>query len=205
MQLLSAIDRTRYSIFEWRYSLSIPWKLVMAVAMAGMTGLLAQVRIFVEWSPVPITGQTLAVLLAGVLLGRRWGGASMAIYAVLGVAGIPWFNGWTSGLGATGGYLIGFVLAALFIGYFTDKYIKSRYFINMLGLMILASLFIIYVPGVIWLGIWLKAFSGISVSIIPLITMGVVPFVIGDIVKCVTAALIAKTVTPKRDYTGNNL
>ena len=204
MQVLSAIDRTRYNVFEWRHSLSIPWKLVMAVAMAAMAGLLAQVRIFVEWSPVPITGQTLAVLLAGVLLGRRWGGASMAIYVVLGVAGIPWFNGWTSGLGATGGYLIGFILAAMFIGYFTDKYIKSRYFISMLGLMVFASLFLIYVPGVVWLWFWLKAVSGVSVAIIPLVTMGVVPFVIGDIVKCVVAALIAKTVTPKRDYTCNN-
>jgi biotin transport system substrate-specific component len=204
MQLVSSIDRTRYSIFEWRYNLSIPMKLVMALAMAGMTGLLAQVRIFVEWSPVPITGQTLAVLLAGVLLGRRWGGASMAIYAVLGIAGIPWFNGMTSGLGATGGYLIGFVLAALFIGYVTDKYIKSRYFISMLGVMLFASLILIYVPGVLWLGIWLKAVSGVSVSIIPLFTMGVVPFIIGDIVKCVAAAVITKAVTPKKDYTGSN-
>jgi biotin transport system substrate-specific component len=205
MQLLSAIDRTRYNVFEWRYNLSIPWKLVMALAMAAMTGLLAQVRIFVEWSPVPVTGQTLAVLLAGVLLGRRWGGASMAIYAVLGVAGVPWFNGWTSGLGATGGYLIGFVLAALFLGYFTDKYVKSRYFISMLGLMIFASLILVYIPGVIWLGIWLKAVSGVSVDVISLITMGVVPFIIGDIVKSVAAALITKTVTPKKDYTGNSL
>ncbi len=205
MQLLSAIDKTRYNVFEWRYNLTIPWKLVMAVAMAAMTGLLAQVRIFVEWSPVPVTGQTLAVLLAGVLLGRRWGGASMAIYAVLGVAGVPWFNGWTSGLGATGGYLIGFVLAALFLGYFTDKYVKSRYFISMLGLMIFASLILVYIPGVIWLGIWLKAVSGVSVDVISLITMGVVPFIIGDIVKSVAAALITKTVTPKKDYTGNSL
>ena len=54
MQLLSAIDRTRYNIFEWRYNLSIPWKIVMAVAMAGLTGVLAQVRIPLEWSPIPI-------------------------------------------------------------------------------------------------------------------------------------------------------
>ena len=130
MQLVSAIDRTRYNIFAWRYRLSIPWKLVMAISMAGLTGVLAQVRIPLEWSPVPITGQTFAVLLAGVLLGRNWGGISMAIYAALGIAGVPWFNGLTSGLGATGGYLIGFILAALFIGYFTDKYVKSRYFFN---------------------------------------------------------------------------
>ncbi|MFA6346841.1 MAG: biotin transporter BioY [Dehalococcoidales bacterium] len=203
MQLASAIDRTRYNIFEWRINLSIPMKIVMALAMAGMTGLLAQVRIFVEWSPVPITGQTLAVLLAGVLLGRRWGGASMAIYAFLGIAGVPWFTGMTSGLGATGGYLIGFILAALFIGYVTDKYIKSRYFISMLGVMAFASLFLIYVPGIIWLGIWLKAVSGVSVSVIPLLAMGVAPFIAGDIIKCVAAAIITKTVTPKKDYTGN--
>jgi biotin transport system substrate-specific component len=200
MQLVSAIDRTRYNIFEWRYNLSIPMKLVMAVAMAAMTGLLAQVRVFVEWSPVPITGQTLAVLLAGVLLGRRWGGASMAIYAVLGVAGVPWFTGWTSGLGATGGYLIGFILAALFIGYVTDKYIKSRYFLSMLGVMMLASAVLIYVPGIIWLALWLKAVTGTSFGIIPLLTMGVIPFLIGDAIKCVTAAIITKTVTPKKDY-----
>ncbi len=204
MQLATAIDRTRYNIFEWRYNLSIPMKLVMAIAMAGMTGLLAQVRIFVEWSPVPITAQTLAVLLAGVLLGRRWGGASMAIYAVLGIVGVPWFTGMTSGLGATGGYLIGFILAALFIGHVTDKYIKSRYFFSMIGVMVSASLFLVYVPGVIWLGLWLKAVGGVSIGIIPLITMGVVPFIIGDMVKCVAAALIAKTVTPKKDYSSNN-
>ena len=202
MQVISAIDRTRYDVFVWRHHLSIPWKLVMAVAMAGLTGLLAQVRIFVEWSPVPITGQTLAVLLAGVLLGRRWGGISMAIYAVLGVVGVPWFNGWTSGLGTTAGYLVGFILAALFLGYFTDKYIKSRYFFSMLGLMLFASLVIVYVPGVIWLGIWMNAFTGTSVSISSLLAMGVMPFVIGDVVKCVSAALITKVVTPKRDYTG---
>jgi len=107
-------------------------------------------------------------------------------------------------LGATGGYLIGFILAALFIGYVTDKYIKSRHFISMLGVMAFASLFLIYVPGVIWLGIWLKAVSGVSVSIISLLAMGVAPFIVGDIIKCVAGALITKTVTPKKDYTGNN-
>jgi biotin transport system substrate-specific component len=204
MQLLSAIDRTRYNIFEWRYNLSIPWKLVMAVAMAGLTGVLAQVRIPLEWSPVPITGQTLAVLLAGVLLGRRWGGASMAIYAVLGIAGVPWFNGFTSGLGATGGYLIGFILAALFIGYFTDKYVKSRYFISMLGLMLFSSIVIVYVPGVIWLAFWMKYAVGTAVSLSALMVMGVYPFMVGAVLKSITAASIVKVITPIKDYTGKN-
>ncbi len=204
MQILSAIDRTKNNIFEWRYQLSIPKKLVMAVCMAVLTGLLAQVRVYFDWSPVPITGQILAVLLAGVLLGKNWGGASMALYATLGVAGIPWFAGFTSGLGATGGYLIGFILAALFIGYFTDKYVKSRYFVSMFGLMVFASLILVYVPGLIWLGVWMKAVTGTTVSIVTLLSMGVMPFIIGDIVKCFGAAIITKFVTPKTDYTGKS-
>lgn len=203
MQITSAIERTRYNVFEWRYNLSIPRKLIMAFGMAGLTGLLAQVRILTELSPVPITGQTLAVLLAGVLLGRRWGGASMAIYAILGVAGIPWFNGWTSGLGVTGGYFIGFILAALFLGYFTDKYIKSRYFFSMLGLMIFASMVLVYVPGVIWLGLWLNMVTGTAVSISALLAMGVVPFIIGDVIKVILAAGITRMVTPKTNYADN--
>ncbi|MDD4874464.1 MAG: biotin transporter BioY [Dehalococcoidales bacterium] len=203
MQITSAIERTRYNVFKWRYNLSIPRKLIMAFGMAGLTGLLAQVRILTELSPVPITGQTLAVLLAGVLLGRRWGGASMAIYAILGVAGIPWFNGWTSGLGVTGGYFIGFILAALFLGYFTDKYIKSRYFFSMLGLMIFASMVLVYVPGVIWLGLWLNMVTGTAVSISALLAMGVVPFIIGDVIKVILAAGITRMVTPKTNYADN--
>jgi biotin transport system substrate-specific component len=202
MQVISAIDRTRYNVFAWRYHLSIPWKLVMAVAMAGLTGVLAQVRIPLEWSPIPITGQTFAVLLAGVLLGRNWGGISMAIYAALGIAGVPWFTGFTSGFGSTGGYLIGFVLAALFIGYFTDKYVKSRYFVSMLGLMLFASIVIVYVPGVIWLGLWLKYAVGTAVSFSALMAMGVYPFIAGAILKSVAAASVAKIITPKSDYTG---
>jgi biotin transport system substrate-specific component len=201
MQVISAIDRTRYNVFAWRYHLSIPWKLVMAVAMAGLTGVLAQVRIPLEWSPIPVTGQTFAVLLAGVLLGRNWGGISMAIYAALGIAGIPWFTGFTSGFGSTGGYLIGFVLAALFIGYFTDKYVKSRYFVSMLGLMLFASIVIVYVPGVIWLGLWLKYAAGTAVSFSALMAMGVYPFIVGAILKSVAAASVAKIITPKSDYT----
>ena len=121
MQITSALNQTRYEVFRWRYQASLPWKITMAVLMSGVVGLLAQVRIPLPFTPIPVTGQTFAVLLAGVLLGRKWGGISLAIYAALGIAGVPWFNGATSGFGATGGYLVGFVLAALFLGYVTDR------------------------------------------------------------------------------------
>ena len=202
MEIVAAINRTKYNVFRWRYELSIPWKLVLALGMAGLTGLLAQVRFPLPWSPVPITGQTFAVLLAGVLLGRWWGGASMAIYAGLGAVGLPWFTGWSSGLGATGGYIIGFVLAALFLGHFTDRYIRSRSFSSMLGLMLLANFVLIYVPGLIWLGLWLNVVAGTPATFVVLLGMGAVPFIAGDITKAVLAAALARGVTPKSAYNG---
>ncbi len=91
MEIVATINRTKYDVFRWRYELSIPKKLVMAVGMAGVVGLLAQVRFYLPWTAIPITGQTFVVLLAGVLLGRWWGGASLALYAGIGAAGVPWF------------------------------------------------------------------------------------------------------------------
>lgn len=200
MEIVAVINRTKYDIFRWRYQLSIPWKLVLALGIAGLTGLLAQVRLPIPWSPVPVTGQTFAVLLAGVLLGRWWGGVSITIYAGLGFAGLPWFSGWSSGLGATGGYIIGFILAALFLGYFTDKYIRARGFLSMLGLMLLANFVLIYIPGLIWLGLWLNMVSGTPATVATVVTMGAIPFIAGDIIKAILAAATAKSITPKSAY-----
>ena len=200
MTIGTAIVQKRYELFRWRYGLNVPAKIALAIGIACLTGLLAQVRIVLPFSPVPITGQTFAVLLAGILLGRWWGGAAMAIYGGLGFAGVPWFNGWTGGMGATGGYIIGFVLAALFLGHFTDKYIRARRFFNMLGLMVFASLFLIYVPGLIWLGLWMNFVTGSPVSIGTLLSMGAVPFIAGDIIKLVAVASLAKAITPKQPY-----
>jgi biotin transport system substrate-specific component len=153
-----------------------------------------------------VTGQTFAVVLAGVLLGRWWGGTSMAIYAGLGVAGVPWFAGWGSGLGylagPTGGYIIGFILAALFLGYYTDKYIRSRSFLSMFGLMLFANFILIYVPGLIQLGLWTNFIKGESVPFTSLLMMGAIPFIAGDITKAVLAAAIARGITPKSAYNG---
>ena len=202
MEIAATIDQAKYDVFRWRYELSIPKKVALAFGVACLAGLLAQVRFIIPWSPVPITGQTFAVLLAGVLLGRWWGGVSMAIYGGLGAAGVPWFSGWATGLGATGGYIIGFILAALFLGYFTDKYIRSRSFLSMLGLMLFANFILIYVPGLLWLKLWLGTVNGGSVAVITLLGMGAIPFIAGDITKAVLAAAIARGVTPKSAYNG---
>jgi len=217
MEIVAAINRTKYDIFHWRYELSIPKKLAMALGMAGVVGLLAQVRFPIPWSPVPITGQTFAVLLAGVLLGRRWGGASLAIFAGLGAAGLPWGSGWSGGsawiTGPTGGYVIGFIFAALFLGYFTDKYIRSRSFFSMLVLMLFANFVLIHVPGLLWLNRfpyeeWLGASSIMGLGpyegrgLLALLMVGTIPFIAGDITKAVLAALVARGATPKQAYNG---
>ncbi len=206
MEIAGRISRAKYDIFRWRYELSVPKKLALALGMACIVGLLAQIRIVIPWSPVPVTGQTFAVLLAGVLLGRWWGGTSLAIYAGLGAAGVPWFAGLNSGLGyltgPTGGYIIGFILAALFLGHLTDTYIRSRSFLSMLVLMLLANFILIYVPGLLQLGLWLNLVKGEPVAFTTLLGMGALPFIAGDITKAVLAAAIARGVTPKLAYNG---
>lgn len=196
MVLAATLDRwqvVRGNAYRWRYELTLVKKISLAVGVACIVGLLAQVRFPIPWSPVPITGQTFAVLLAAVFLGRWWGGISLAIYAGLGAAGLPWFSSWASGVGATWGYIMGFILAALFLGYFTDKYIRARSFLSMLGLMLLASFVLIYIPGLLWLRLWL----GTPVSFVTLVGIGALPFIVGDIIKVVAAASIARAVTPR--------
>jgi biotin transport system substrate-specific component len=211
MQIVAAIERKRYDFFRWRYGLAIPKKLVLTLGIACLIGLLAQVRVYTPWTPVPITGQTFAVLLAGVVVGRSWGGVSVAIYAVLGIAGVPWFApqagmpAFSAGgighlAGPTGGYIVGMILAALFLGYFTDKYVKARRFLSMLGMMLFASLVIIYLPGLIWLGVWLNLVSGTPASVSEVIAIGAVPFILGDILKSVLAVVIVRVIIPSQDY-----
>ncbi len=211
MEIVTAISRTQYGLFRWRYALAIPKKIALALGMACLVGILAQVRFYIPWSPVPITGQTFAVLLAGVVMGRWWGGISVAVYAAIGAAGVPWFapqagmSVFSAGgighlTGATGGYIAGFIVAALFLGYFTDKYVRARSFFSMLGLMLFASLILIYLPGLIWLGVWLDFISSTPTTASAVIAMGAAPFIVGDIIKVVAAAAIARAITPKTDY-----
>lgn len=206
MAIAARINQTKYNAFLWRYELSLPRKLALALGMALLTGLLAQARITLPWSPVPVTGQTFAVLLAGVVLGRWWGGISLAAYAGLGMVGVPWFSAFGGGIaylaGPTGGYIIGFIMAAFFLGHFTDKYIRSRSFLSMLGLMLFANFILVYVPGLFQLGLWLNLVKGEPAAFTSLLMMGAVPFLAGDITKIVLAAAIARGITPKTAYNG---
>jgi biotin transport system substrate-specific component len=203
---VDALERYRIArdnAWQWRRELGWVKKLSMALGMACLIGLLAQARIPLPWTPVPITGQTFAVLLAAVLLGRWWGGVSLAIYIGLGIAGVPWFNGWTGGIariaGPTGGYLIGFILAALFLGYFVDKYVKARSFRSLLGLMLFADFVLVFGPGLIQLHLWLNLAGQGAIGFYQLLTMGLLPFIAGDVVKVVAAAGATWALLPKEE------
>ena len=204
---VSTLDRmriARYNAFQWRYELSWVKKLALALGLACLTGLVAQARIQLPFTPVPITGQTFAALLAGVLLGQWWGGISMVIYAALGIMGMPWFTGWAGGIayfaGPTGGYIIGFILAAFFIGHFTDKYVKARQFPRLFGLMSLASFVLIYLPGLVHLYLWLNLFEGSRTTVYQVLTMGFFPFIIGDTIKAIAVTGTAWLITPKQPF-----
>jgi biotin transport system substrate-specific component len=86
------------------------------------------------------------------------------------------------------------------MGYFTDKYIRSRSFLSMLGLMLFANFILIYGPGLLQLGLWLNLVKGEPASFSGLLMMGAIPFIAGDITKAVAAALIARGITPKASY-----
>ncbi len=97
----------------------------LVVGFALLTAALAQFELKLSFTPVPITGQTLGVLLAGGALGWRLGAASQLLYWVFGLVGLPFYaggaGGWTNGTGATMGYLVGFVVAAGAIGYLAER------------------------------------------------------------------------------------
>ena len=206
MEITMYVNRykhARYNFFKWRYQLEFYHRLILAISFACITGILAQVRFYLPGSPVPLTGQTFAVLLSAGVLGKWWGGISQSIYLGVGMAGVPWFAGMNGGLaylaGPTGGYLIGFILSAFFLGYFVDRYIKSRKYLAMFTLMLFANFGIVFGLGLLQLYGWFSI-TGVSVDLWGLLLMGLIPFINGDTIKIAIAAGIASSITPNQAY-----
>ncbi|MFM1916625.1 MAG: hypothetical protein RJB01_140 [Actinomycetota bacterium] len=148
---------------------------------AALVGLSAQIAIPLPFTPVPLTLQTLAVLLVGASLGSLRGMASMLLYVAAGLIGVPWFAQGSSGYStASFGYVLGFILAAFIVGRLAENG-ASRTASRTVGLMIIGNL-AIYAVGVTWLKF------AISVSWPEAIALGVIPFIIGDIIKIAIAA-----------------
>ena len=160
--------------------------IVAVVAFAGLTALMAQIRIPLGFTPVPVTGQTFAVLLAGAALGARLGATSQLAYLAAGAVGFPVFTGGGSGFeyftGATAGYLVGFVLAAALVGRLAERGQDRK--VNTAVTAFLAGSAVIYVCGAI--GLMITADMDVTTAI----AQGVTPFVFGDVLKATAAGLL---------------
>lgn len=154
---------------------------VLVVGAAGFVGLLAQISIHLSFTPVPITGQTLGVLLAGTALGWKRGTAAMALYGVAGVAGVPWFAGHSSGyVGASFGYIVGFVLCAALCGFLAERR-ADRSLLKSVPAMVAGEI-VMYAVGVIWLAVSIRVDPAKAIS------LGLTPFLAGDAIKAAIAA-----------------
>jgi biotin transport system substrate-specific component len=152
---------------------------------AGLVALAAQVSIHLGFTPVPITGQTFAVLLVGAALGTVRGAASMLLYLAVGIAGAPVYaeheHGWEIVSGATGGYIAGFVVAAAVVGALAEHG-WDKQFSSSLSAMLIGNV-VIYGSGLLWLQHYLH------VSWAKALEFGLYPFVAGDVIKLFLAAL----------------
>ncbi|MFJ1894905.1 MULTISPECIES: biotin transporter BioY [unclassified Streptomyces] len=147
---------------------------------AALTGIAAQIAVPVPGSPVPVTGQTFAALLVGTALGARRGFLALAVYALVGMAGMPWFSAGSSGPGgASFGYVLGMLLAATVVGGLARRG-GDRSALRTAGTMVLGSA-IIYSVGVPYLALS----TGMSAS--AAIAAGLTPFLLGDALKAALA------------------
>jgi biotin transport system substrate-specific component len=156
---------------------------LLVVGAAGFVGALAQISIHLSFTPVPITGQTLGVLLSGAALGWRRAAASMALYAVAGVVGVPWFAGHTSGyVGASFGYIIGFFFAAALCGWLAERR-ADRTILTSVPAMVAGEI-VLYACGLTWLAIYAHLGPASTIS------EGLTPFLAGDAIKAALAACL---------------
>lgn len=157
---------------------------LLVLGAALLTALCAQIVIQLPFSPVPLTGQTFAVLLTAAALGPLRGLAGQALYLVLGLVGLPFFqggeSGWTYASGATGGYLVGFLAAAVVVGACSrrglDRTPWGTFAAFALGTVT------VYAFGVPWLA------AATPLDLAGALTRGALPFIPGDALKAALAA-----------------
>ena len=162
------------------------YDVALVVGGSLLIGLCAQVKIWLWFSPVPITGQTFAVLMIGALLGARRGSLCVLAYLIEGAVGLPVFAGVGGGgltvlLGPTGGYLVGFIAAAYITGLLAEKGWDRRVVTTILA-MVLGNA-AIYVFGLLWL----CCLMGVNKTVL---VVGLYPFIVGDSLKIALAAIV---------------
>jgi biotin transport system substrate-specific component len=156
--------------------------IVLVVAGAALTALLAQVA--VPLIPVPVTGQTLAVLLVGATLGAARGAIALGLYAAVGILGVPVFSDYGSGLevvlGPTGGYILGFIFSAALVGWLSER-AWERQVLKALATFVAGTL-VVFAVGLPWLAVALQ------LDLTQTLNAGLWPFLVGGAIKAALAA-----------------
>jgi biotin transport system substrate-specific component len=170
--------------FVWPAAGMMAWLRGVVLALLGSLFVAACAQINVPLPLVPITLQTFAVLTVGAALGWRLGALSLLFYMAEGAAGLPVFAQFKAGpaviMGPTGGYIVGFVIAATAVGWLAQKGFDRNAFKMFLAMLIGGAL--VYVPGLPWLA----QFTGWD----KVLELGLYPFVWGDIIKAALAAMV---------------
>ena len=167
--------------------------MIYAGFFAALIAVLGYVVIPLPFSPVPITGQTLAVMLAGSVLTPLQAGLSVLTFIFIGAVGLPVFSGGAAGIGVIvgtkGGYLLGFLIGAIIISLIKGK---GNSLPRMIFACITGGILIVYILGVPWL----SYITGMGIN--KAITVGALPFIPGDILKAIIAGFIAKKINAHR-------
>jgi biotin transport system substrate-specific component len=164
---------------------------LLMIGFALLTALAAQIRFHIPGTPVPVTGQTFAVLLAGAALGSRAGAGSQLIYWLMGAVGLPVFaqqsGGWEAATGATFGYLFGFIVAAWVVGALAERG-KDRKIVTAMPAFLVGNL-VIYAFGIPWLMYSVPSIETVGAAL----AVGFMPFIAFDFAKIVLAGLALPT------------
>jgi len=161
-------------------------RVVSVVGYAVLIGIFAQISVPLPFTPVPITGQTFAVLLGALALGPELAAGGTLLYALAGIAGVPWFAGGVGGVGIVAdpsfGYIVGFVLAAAVVGWLGARGADRRPGTTVAAMV--AGNAVIYALGVAWLAVSIHA------GVVRALELGMVPFLVGDLIKVLAAAAL---------------
>ncbi|MFT4051660.1 MAG: biotin transporter BioY [Microbacterium sp.] len=162
----------------------------LVVAGAALVALLAQIEVPL-W-PVPITGQTLGVVVVGAALGARRGAAALTTYLLAGLAGLPVFAGFTGTVAAVAkpsfGFIIGFIFAAFVAGWFAERAWDRKPLLAFTGFVLASA--IPFVFGIPYMALILNVVGGGSYGVEEILAFGLWPFIVGGLVKAAIAALL---------------
>lgn len=164
--------------------------MILSALFAALCAILSQIYFPLPFTPIIINLATIAVFMAGGLLGAKWGAVSMAVYVLLGLVGLPVFSGFSGGpgvlAGPTGGYIIGYIVAAAVTGLLSAKSTTfGRY-----ALAMTAGMLSYDILGTLWFMISTNTSFG------PSLVMCVLPFLPGDALKILLSALLCKKIAP---------